>query len=133
MIAYHGTDEACAASIRKNGFIYGTYFAYKVEDAFVFGGRNIFVVRFSDDPAKWRGEADGWQFWVREHIPPTAIINEVKRGCGSGNDEADTLSLLSRPGYKRDSISGFEEVMPSATNTNTPNGVVVGAHRATSK
>ena len=75
MIAYHGTNEENAAAIKREGFRKGTYFAYRIEDALGFGGNHIFAVEFSDNPAKWRGEPDGWQFWARENIPPSAIVS----------------------------------------------------------
>ena len=74
MIAYHGTSGENAASIKRNGFERKTYFAHHMEDALEFGGNHIFVVEFSDDPDQWKGEPDGWQFWIRQHIPPSAII-----------------------------------------------------------
>lgn len=76
MIAYHGTPtKKNAESIKQRGFKIGSYFAYRIEDALAFGGRHLFKVLFSDDPSNWRGEPDGWQFWTRETIPPTAIVS----------------------------------------------------------
>lgn len=77
VIAFHGTSEENAASIKREGFKYGSYFAFRIEDALAFGGNHVFAVEFSDNPSKWHGALDGpdgWQFWTQEHIPPSAII-----------------------------------------------------------
>ena len=74
MIAFHGTSKRNAAVIKCEGFKRKTYFARHMEDALEFGGKHIFAVEFSNDRSKWRGE-NGWQFWIRNHIPPSAIVN----------------------------------------------------------
>ncbi len=72
MIAYHGTSEENAASIQKEGFRVGTYFAFDIEDARHFGGPCVFAVKFHD--SGFRGFSDGWQFHLRDPIPPEAIL-----------------------------------------------------------
>ncbi len=72
--AYHGTSEENAASIRKEGFRAGTWFAYKIRDAHFFGGPWVFAVRFDDDG--FRGSFnDEWQFHLRNSLPPEVILS----------------------------------------------------------
>ena len=78
ILAYHGTVEANVAPIQRSGFRKGTYFAFQVEDALAFGGPYVFTVRFSSNPLKWHGIPDGWQFWIREPLPPSAIMSFSK-------------------------------------------------------
>ncbi len=73
IVAYHGTVEENVTSIQHYGFRKGTYFAFQVEDALEFGGPYVFTVGFSSDPLKWHGVSDGWQFWIREPLPPSTI------------------------------------------------------------
>ena len=81
MIAYHGTNKEAAESIKLTGFRQGTYFAYHKEDAIEFGGKYVFEVEFSDDPVRWRGEPDGWQFFLRDPLGVEHIKNfEVIEG-----------------------------------------------------
>ena len=74
MIAYHGTNQVAARSIEKTGFRIGSWFALDKRDAIAFGGDIVFVVKFSDDPKHWRGESDGWQFYLRKRLSSGAII-----------------------------------------------------------
>ncbi|KKM26969.1 hypothetical protein LCGC14_1579370 [marine sediment metagenome] len=101
MIAYHGTNKENAAAIKQEGFRQGTYFSYRVEDALGFGGNHVFAVEFSADPAKWKGEPDGWQFWTREHIPPSAIVShgaiEENERLGLVNGLRDLAQGKTRP------------------------------------
>lgn len=73
MIAYHGTNEVAAESIKQTGFRAGTWFAERKQDAVAFGGPYIFTVEFSDNPKRWRGQSDGWQFFLRNPIGPEMI------------------------------------------------------------
>ena len=75
VIAFHGTSKQNVASIKRNGFRKKTYFAYHMEDALEFGGNHIFGVEFSNDRSKWKGAPDGWQFWILQDIPPSAIVS----------------------------------------------------------
>ena len=78
ILAYHGTVEENVTSIQRYGFRGGTYFAFQVEDALAFGGPCVFTVGFSDDPLKWHGVPDGWQFHLREPLPPSVIMSLSK-------------------------------------------------------
>ena len=78
ILAYHGTVEKNVTSIQHYGFRKGTYFAFQVEDALAFGGPCVFTVGFSDDPLKWHGIPDGWQFWIREPLSPSVIMSFSK-------------------------------------------------------
>ena len=75
ILAYHGTIENNVTPIQRSGFRKGTYFAFQIKDALEFGGPYVFTVGFSSDPLKWHGIPDGWQFWIREHLPPSTIMH----------------------------------------------------------
>ena len=77
MIAYHGTNEKAAESIKTTGFRAETWFARQLEHAFLYGGPCIFGVEFSDGPSMWSGEKweDDWQFHTAIHIPTNKIIS----------------------------------------------------------
>lgn len=79
ILAFHGTVEANVKLIQRSGFKKGTYFARHMEDAVAFGGPYVFTVSFLNDPLKWHGTDDSWQFTIRESIPPSEImdINKV--------------------------------------------------------
>ena len=72
IVAYHGTSEEKVASIQREGFRVGTYFAYDIEDALYFGGSCVFAAQF--DESGFRGISDGWQFHLRDTLPPEAIL-----------------------------------------------------------
>ena len=75
--AYHGTSEENAASIQKEGFRVGTYFAYDIEDALFFGGSCVLAAEFEESGFRGdrdRGESDGWQFHLRDLLSPEAIL-----------------------------------------------------------
>lgn len=56
-IWFHGTtSKRKAASIRRNGFYAGSWFARHMEDAAEFGGKYVFSVRviFKKTPLHWQ-------------------------------------------------------------------------------
>ncbi len=69
--AYHGTSAENAASIRKEGFRVGTWFAYRIRDAQFFGGPWVFAARFDDEGFSNDVE---WQFHLRNSLPPEEIL-----------------------------------------------------------
>lgn len=69
-IWYHGTSEANAESIMREGFRRGTYFGECLADALGYGGPYVFEVAF---PKAWRSEA-GWQMTIPEAVGPGRII-----------------------------------------------------------
>lgn len=71
LIAYHGTSPENVTSIQKEGFRVGTYFAYRIEEARFWGSR-VFTVQFEE--SGFRGRSDGWQFHLRDPLPPEAIL-----------------------------------------------------------
>ena len=74
VVCYHGTSKENAESILREGFMAGSYFAYRVEDSLKFGGLYLFAVGFSADPALWHGEPNGFQFHLRQAIGPEEIL-----------------------------------------------------------
>ncbi len=73
IVAYHGTSEEKVASIQREGFRVGTYFAYEIEEA-RFWGSCVLAAQFEE--SGFRGENDGWQFTC-------AILFRRRRFCGS--------------------------------------------------
>ena len=68
ILAYHATTLERARQILESGvFKYGTYFAYKTEDALNFAGPVVFACEFQSE--KFQGEPDGWQFHLISDIP----------------------------------------------------------------
>jgi len=55
-ICFHGTNEASANNILREGFRAGTWFARHLEDAIWYGGLHIFEVVFKTEglPANWQ-------------------------------------------------------------------------------
>lgn len=87
-IVYHGTNEAAAKKILKNGFKLDTYFATHLEHALGYGGNYIFEVAMPTDaipktpswafvPPSQKNE-QYWEFNTDEVIPPAQIV-ELKR------------------------------------------------------
>lgn len=75
MTAYHGTRRPETLElIIQGGFIRGTYFAHDVQHAILHGGDYVFAVEFAEYPGCWKGEPDGWQFWIRDPIGPECIL-----------------------------------------------------------
>jgi hypothetical protein len=74
-IYFHGTTKENAAKILIEGFNIGTYFATHLETALKFGGENIFFVEF--DKERFNGPV-GWQFHIRERVPPAKIKKLVR-------------------------------------------------------
>ena len=70
ILAYHGTTPENAASIRKEGFRKGTYFAYKRDDAAQFGE---VILKVQLDPNGFEGPPD-FQFWLRDPLPSSVIV-----------------------------------------------------------
>ena len=74
MVAYHGTrKKETQDMILELGFRRGTYFAFDIRDAIAYGGDFVFCVELDDDPEKWKGEPDGWQFHLRDPLGPEVI------------------------------------------------------------
>ncbi len=67
-LCWHGTDEAAAESIQREGFEPWTYFAAHLEDALAFGGPHIFTVAF--EPLDFAG----WQLRAPSRVPPECIV-----------------------------------------------------------
>ena len=65
-ICWHGTDEATAQIILREGFKPYTHFAAHMEDAIAFGGPFVFDVIFDEAPPNW-------QFRPPERIQPDRI------------------------------------------------------------
>lgn len=75
-VAYHATTPENARRIRIEGFREGTWFAHRREDAEHFGSV-VLAAEFPDDPDLWHNmEPGGWQFWLREPLPPSVILAE---------------------------------------------------------
>ncbi len=66
VICYHGTDDAAAKNILREGFTPGTWFAEHLEDAIGFGGLCVFQVIFD--------KLTPGQFIGREGIPVERIV-----------------------------------------------------------
>lgn len=71
-IWYHGTSAENASAVRATGFLADTWFSRDMGSAYKFGGPHVFLVRVSFDDAPL-----GWQAHSLNHIPATAIIEEV--------------------------------------------------------
>jgi hypothetical protein len=78
LVAYHGTTWGNARLIRSQGFLEGSYFAYRYKIAAQFGNV-VFACRFY--PSGFKGHAEpgmtDWQFWLRDPLPREHIIREV--------------------------------------------------------
>lgn len=70
-IVYHGTDEATAKKILKNGFKPGTFFAIHLEDSLGFGGNYIFEVAVESHKIP---KASDWEFIATDRVPPSQIV-----------------------------------------------------------
>lgn len=70
-IVYHGTDEATAKKILRNGFKPGTFFAIHLEDSLGFGGNYIFEVAVESH--KISKESD-WEFIATDRVLPSQIV-----------------------------------------------------------
>jgi len=70
-IVYHGTDEATAKKILRNGFKPGTFFAIHLEDSLGFGGNYIFEVAVESH--RISKESD-WEFISTDRVPPSQIV-----------------------------------------------------------
>jgi len=66
-IGFHGTNEANARKILKEGFDPDSHFAVKLEDALEFGGTWVFMVKFKSI------DETNWQFTVGQHLHPNRI------------------------------------------------------------
>ncbi|MFA5378959.1 MAG: hypothetical protein WC455_24610 [Dehalococcoidia bacterium] len=69
VLCFHGTDKGTSELIRKNGFKPDSWFACHMEDALSFG-KTILTVEFESDKIP-----KGWQFHVKESVPPSKIIS----------------------------------------------------------
>lgn len=70
---YHGTStKRKAASIRRDGFCAGTWFAQHMEDAVCYGGKYVFVVQVSF-PYDKRPRSSKWQVCCSNALPATVI------------------------------------------------------------
>lgn len=72
--AYHATTIEGASAILASGvFKRGSYFAFDVNDALRFAGPVVFKGEF--ETARFKGEPDGWQFWLREDLPLASLCS----------------------------------------------------------
>ena len=69
-ICYHGTNQAAALAIQRDGFQPGTYFARHLEDAIGFGGDHVFGVVFLTVSLP-----ENWQFCIWETVSASEIIS----------------------------------------------------------
>lgn len=89
-IVYHGTDEATAKKILKNGFKPDTFFATHLEHALGYGGKYIFEVAIESDiipkVPDWefvgtptvpssQTNSQYWEFVSADIIPPSHIVS----------------------------------------------------------
>lgn len=76
IFCYHGTNQENAQSILKQGFRPETWFAYKLENAIVFGGNHVFEVEFDlDEFNNIDDDPDPWQFFLTEWVKPDKIVD----------------------------------------------------------
>ncbi|MBP5459399.1 MAG: hypothetical protein J6Y62_04490 [Clostridia bacterium] len=92
MFVYHGTNQANAMAILKEGFKKGTYFTPYLDSALVFGGEYVFAVWLEGERIENWGE-DRWQFVIPEPWGPGMISALVHHQCEM---------LFVRDNYKKD-------------------------------
>lgn len=75
-IVYHGTDEATAKKILKEGFKPGTFFAIHLEDSLGLGGNYIFEVAVESAalPKPDKKLGTDWEFIATDRVPPSQIV-----------------------------------------------------------
>lgn len=113
-VYFHGTQKEHVASIQREGFKEGTYFARHMEDAANFGGPCVFFVKVHFE----RPSLDGWQVVCANQVPAKAILG--LRYVFSMDVEAENAALKAQ--IKRLSA-------PIATSDEIPCGGKIGAKR----
>lgn len=71
-ILFHGTTKKNGRTIFKNGFKKASCFAYHLEDALMYGGSFVLMVRIDEAPGT------GWEYISDEKIPPEQILNAFR-------------------------------------------------------